>query len=286
MPDLRTSEETVRSPIDGTEMVRLQTDAANWKASLADIFSSLGGDGVGLDSPHFTGVPTAPTAAPNTNDTQLATTAYANAIEALLNAAIALKADLSALAAKANLASPALTGVPTAPTASAGNNSTQLATTAYANAIETLLVAAIALKANLASPTFTGTPAAPTPSPGDNSTKLATTAYADAIAALKANLASPTFTGTPAAPTAAVDTNTTQIATTAMVIAQAASANPLVNGTVAVGSSTRYARGDHVHPIDTTRAPLDNPTFTGVINGPILQVTPPSFIRRPMIPPD
>lgn len=35
---------------------------------------------------------------------------------------------------KANLASPALTGVPTAPTAAALNNSTQLATTAYADA--------------------------------------------------------------------------------------------------------------------------------------------------------
>lgn len=32
---------------------------------------------------------------------------------------------------KANLASPALTGTPTAPTAAAGNNSTQVATTAY-----------------------------------------------------------------------------------------------------------------------------------------------------------
>lgn len=62
---------------------------------------------------------------------------------------------------------------------------------------------------------------------------------------------SPTFTGTPFAPTAAVDTATTQIATTAMVLGQAASAAPLGNGTAAVGSSTRYARADHVHPIDT-----------------------------------
>lgn len=67
---------------------------------------------------------------------------------------------------------------------------------------------------------------------------------------LKAPLSSPTFTGTPAAPTAAVDTNTTQIATTAMVLAQAASATPLVDAaTAVVGTSTRYARGDHVHPI-------------------------------------
>lgn len=62
---------------------------------------------------------------------------------------------------------------------------------------------------------------------------------------------SPALTGTPTAPTAAVDTNTTQLATTAMVLAQAASATPLGPGTAAVGTSTRYARGDHVHPVPT-----------------------------------
>jgi hypothetical protein len=76
-------------------------------------------------------------------------------------------------------------------------------------------------------------------------------------------LASPTFTGVPAAPTAAVDTNTTQLATTAFVVGQAAAATPLVNGTAAVGTSLRYARADHVHPTDTTRAALNSPTFTG-----------------------
>lgn len=61
--------------------------------------------------------------------------------------------------------------------------------------------------------------------------------------------ASPTFTGVPASTTAAVDTNTTQIATTAFVLAQSASATPLGNmATAVVGTSTRYARADHVHP--------------------------------------
>lgn len=78
-----------------------------------------------------------------------------------------------------------------------------------------------------------------------------------------APLASPTLTGTPLSTTAAVDTNTTQIATTAYVIAQAASATPIIDGTGAVGTSTRYARADHVHPTDTTRAPLASPTLTG-----------------------
>jgi hypothetical protein len=63
--------------------------------------------------------------------------------------------------------------------------------------------------------------------------------------------------------TLAADTNTTGLATTAYVVGQAGSATPLVNGTAAVGTSLRYARQDHVHGTDTTRAPLASPTFTG-----------------------
>jgi hypothetical protein len=89
----------------------------------------------------------------------------------------------------------------------------------------------------------------------------------------RAPLASPTFTGTPAGPTAAVDTNTTQLATTAFVVGQAAAVNPLMDGAVAVGTSLRYARADHVHPTDTSRAPAANPTFTGTITLPNLVAT-------------
>ena len=66
------------------------------------------------------------------------------------------------------------------------------------------------------------------------------------------------LTGAPTAPTAAVDTSTTQVATTAFVINQAASTAPIVDGTAAVGTSKRYARGDHVHPTDTSRAGVDS----------------------------
>lgn len=90
--------------------------------------------------------------------------------------------------------------------------------------------------------------------------------------AAKAPLASPTFTGTPAAPTAAADTNTTQVATTGFVVGQAGSATPLVNGTAAVGTSLRYARQDHVHGTDTSRAPLASPTFTGTPAAPTAAV--------------
>jgi hypothetical protein len=82
----------------------------------------------------------------------------------------------------------------------------------------------------------------------------------------KAPLASPTLTGTPAAPTAAVDTSTTQLATTAFVLGQASASGdgtPAMDGTAARGTSTHYARADHVHPADTSRAPLASPTLTG-----------------------
>lgn len=42
---------------------------------------------------------------------------------------------------------------------------------------------------------------------------------------------------------------------------QPATVAPLRDGTAAVGSSAKYAKEDHVHPTDTSRAPIDNPVF-------------------------
>jgi hypothetical protein len=89
--------------------------------------------------------------------------------------------------ALARAASPTFTGIPAAPTASPGTNTTQIATTSYADAIATL-------KANIASPTFTGTPAAPTAAPGTNTTQIASTAYVTA-AVSAATAGVPTFNG-------------------------------------------------------------------------------------------
>ena len=115
-----------------------------------------------------------------------------------------------ALDTYAPLASPALTGTPTAPTAEQGDSSTMLATTAFVNAAILRLIGAapgaldtleelanalgddpnfattmtnlIAEKAPLNSPALTGTPTAPTPESGDSSTTIATTAFvADAV---------------------------------------------------------------------------------------------------------
>ncbi|TGQ12500.1 MULTISPECIES: hypothetical protein [unclassified Mesorhizobium] len=67
-------------------------------------------------------------------------------------------------------ASPALTGTPTAPTAAAGTNSTQIATTAYVDVTF----------APKGSPTFTGTPTAPTATSGTNTAQIATTGFVKA----------------------------------------------------------------------------------------------------------
>ena len=101
-------------------------------------------------SPTFTGTPKAPTPAAGNNTTQLATTAFVQAaLKAVINGAPATLDTLkeiaaainndpkfsttinNALALKAPLSSPALTGTPTAPTAAQSVNNTQIATTAF-----------------------------------------------------------------------------------------------------------------------------------------------------------
>jgi hypothetical protein len=204
-----------------------------------------------LASPTFTGVPAAPTAVGGTSTTQLATTAFVTA--AVAASVVSFNGRTGAVSpasgdyavgdvtGAAPLASPTFTGVPAAPTATGGTNSTQLATTAF-------VTAAVASKAPLASPALTGVPTAPTAATATNTTQLATTAFVQAVVATvpagvtsfnsrtgavapasgdyavgdvtgAAPLASPTFTGVPAAPTAAGGTNTTQLATTAFVTA-------------------------------------------------------------------
>ena len=102
------------------------------------------------ESPTFTGIPKAPTPAAGNNTTQIATTEFVQAaLTAIINGApatldtrkeiaVAINNDPkfsttinNALALKAPLLSPALTGTPTAPTAAQSVNNTQIATTAF-----------------------------------------------------------------------------------------------------------------------------------------------------------
>ena len=184
-----------------------------------------------IASPTFTGTPSAPTAAVNTNTTQIATTEFVtsavstglasaviNALDDVADVTITTATNGDLLkwngtawvnaSGYALLASPALTGTPTAPTATLATDTTQVATTAFVRAevaalvnsasstldtlgeiatalgndasLSTTLTNSIALKAPLASPTFTGTVTIPT---GASISGFAT-------------LDSPTFTGT------------------------------------------------------------------------------------------
>ena len=92
-----------------------------------------------LASPVFTGNPTAPTPATADNDTSIATTAFVKAQGYLTSAPVtsvagktgAVTLDVGDVSGAAPLASPSLTGTPTAPTAAAATNTTQIATTAF-----------------------------------------------------------------------------------------------------------------------------------------------------------
>jgi len=304
-----------------------------------------------LISPVFTGTPRAPTATVGTNTTQIASTAFVHetilalidgapeTLNTLKELAAALGNDpnfaatmAAALALKAPLDSPVLTGNPAAPTAPAGTSTTQLATTAFVQAaiaamvdaapgalntlnelaaalgdnpnFATTMTNALALKAPLASPALTGTPTAPTAAVGTNSNQLASTAFVqaailaliagapatlntlDSLAAsigddpnfattminalaLKAPLSSPVFAGTPRAPTATVGTNTTQIASTAFVhetiLALIAGAPAMLNNlkelAAAIGDDPNFAAT--MADALALKAPLDSPVLTG-----------------------
>ncbi len=243
-----------------------------------------------LASPALTGSPTAPTATAGTNTTQIATTEFVTSAVAAGTAGVSsfntrtgvvtlTAADVTGVGG-ALLASPAFTGTPVAPTATAGTNTTQLATTAFVTAavagvsgvasfngrtgVVTLSGSDLTTAggALLASPTFTGTPAAPTATAGTNTTQLATTAFVTGAVSTGvsglAPVASPTFTGVPAAPTATAGTNTTQVATTAFVQAAVGSSVVSFNGRTGVVT---------LSAADVTGvggALLASPTFTGV----------------------
>ena len=262
---------------------------------LADV---TGAGGAPLASPIFTGVPAGPTAAPGTNTTQFATTAFVTAADI----AAAGVTSFNTRAGAITLTNADVTGVLLPSSTNPVMDGTVAIGTSGTWARADHVHPSDTSRAPLASPTFTGVPAAPTATAGTSTTQLATTAFVQAAAAAAgvqtfnsrsgtvvllladvtgaggAPLANPVFTGDPQAPTPATADNDTSIATTAFVKAQLyapassvpapSSTNPLMNGTVAIGVGTTYARADHVHPVDTSRAPTVSPVFTGNPTGP------------------
>ena len=130
--------------------------------------------------------------------------ALVNTLQTALNDRKTASELAALLLLKANLASPAFTGTPSAPTAPLGTNTTQIATMAAIKAaIDNLIASA---------PGTLDTLDELAAALGDDANFAATVTTA---LAGKASLASPAFTNTPTAPTATLGTNTTQLATTA-----------------------------------------------------------------------
>jgi hypothetical protein len=97
----------------------------------------------------------------------------------------------------------------------------------------------------------------------------ATKQYVDVGDATRVPLAGGTMTGfltLNANPTAALGAATKQYVDAAAAAGGTPSTTlPLMDGTAAVGVTTVYARGDHVHPSDTSRLPLAGGTMTGFL---------------------
>lgn len=167
----------------------------------------------------------------------------------------------AALDAKAPLASPALTGNPTAPTQTPADNSTKLATTAYADAAA---AAASVAAINDIGDVVIATPADNEVLAWDTATSkfinqtaaeagLAATGHGHAIGDVtglqtaldgKAPLASPALTGTPTAPTQTAGNNTTRLATTAFVQAALSALIDAAPGTMDTLNEIAAALGD------------------------------------------
>jgi hypothetical protein len=276
--------------------------------SAADINNA---GGALLASPNFTGTPTGPTAVQGTSTAQLATTAFVmNEITAISAGVITWNgrsgtvtmtlADVTG-AGGAPLASPGFSGIPTAPTAVNGTDTTQLATCAFVqNAINAVDVGVTTFNGRSGtvsliqnditavgglvnpSPALTGTPTAPTPAPTDSSTNIATTAFVKAAIASTAGASVATIA--PTSPntgqlwfnttsgvnqlyvwTGSAWTSTTNLSTYAPLASPAFTGTPTAPTPVAGNSSTQIATTAFVTNLVAGYLPLSGGTLTGTL---------------------
>jgi hypothetical protein len=246
------------TPSPGTDSTRIAT--TEWVKDF---------DYAPTNSPHFTGNPKSVTPSTGDDDTSIATTAFVKAQGYLTSAPVtsvagktgAVSLVVGDVSGAAPLASPTFSGTFTTTgtltdigNTSAGQQINIGAGSTVSGSTKTISIGDggqsgsttnITIGQNVGLPSGVGT-----------------------IIIGSSSNSTTTLQGTTNGVTAAADTNSVALATTAFVVGQAGSATPLVNGTAAVGTSLRYARQDHVHGTDTTRAPLASPTFTGTVTIP------------------
>lgn len=244
-------------PIDGSNLINLNTGnfggvvpVSKGGTGASDVTGAQASLGIDLkaniNSPSFTGTPTAPTPGIGDASARVATTYFvANTLDAI--GASTPSDDLPLMDGVASAGTPGTflvsrkdhvhptdtSRAPTSASTAAGTTFTPAGGVAATN-VQAAIVELDTEKAPLASPALTGTPTAPTPAAQDTSTKIATTEWVQStIAALP--------------PAGMLPDNDI----------------PEMNGVGAAGTNAEASRGDHVHPTDTTRAPLASPTFTG-----------------------
>ena len=215
-----------------------------------------------LASPSLTGTPTVPTAADGTNTTQIASTAFVQS------------------AVGGYLSKSVIGGTVTLSDLEASNPVIGFSGTLTSNLVVVVPTTVKRLWAiyNATSGAFTLTVKTATGSGVTVAQGKRNLVYTDGTNVYDGfndfeNIA---LTGVPTAPTAATGTNTTQVATTAFVNAEIAADRPFeatlanikMDGAQSVGSLNTVARGDHVHPTDTSRAPLASPALTGIPTAP------------------
>lgn len=138
---------TISTSFSGVAVTSFNNRTGAVSLASADVTAALGYTPAGLASPSFTGTPLVPTAAFGTSTTQIASTAF---VQFAVSASVAGVSSFNTRTGAVTLTfgditgtlgytpaavnSPALTGVPTAPTASPGTDTTQLATTAFVHA--------------------------------------------------------------------------------------------------------------------------------------------------------
>lgn len=165
-----------------------------------------------------------------------------------------INTNISDIALKANIASPTFTGIPSAPTAATGTNTTQIATTQYVRteinnvinsapaALDTLNELALALNND------------------SNFASTVTTALAG-----KAPIASPTFTGTVTFPAGTIIT--AALADNSVTTAKIA-VGTITNTEISVSAAIDQSKISGLTTALNLKAPLASPTFTGSVTVP------------------
>lgn len=226
------------------------------------------------DTPNYaTNYPTQndPSTNPATGNTQAPSSFYPNggqysqadpvaAAASASNAAASAAAALVSQNAAATSATGAGTSASSASTSAtnAGNSATSAATSATnaANSATAASGSASSASSSASAASTSATNAANSATAASNSATTASTQAGNA--------------STSASNASTSATNAATSATNAANAVQAAAgiATPQANGIAAVGTGTKWAHEDHVHPTDTTRAPLASPAFTGAPTAP------------------